>query len=160
MLKIKWHRNSHPLYTVPVKSLYFVHRLISAYILFCNFLHCRIIVKTSELWNNTWNHVVTQKKAATAHTAVQTYMSPPLQCQLTRIIAGQIFTFTFKSFSRRSYPERLISRWVIVSKTDANTEGVSFHVCVYIRHTHPLCFEWDTSTNSRVFIFTVSYIVD
>jgi hypothetical protein len=25
------------------------------------FLHCRIIVKTSKLWHNTWNHVVTQK---------------------------------------------------------------------------------------------------
>ena len=25
------------------------------------FLHCRIIVKTSKLWNNTWNHVVTKK---------------------------------------------------------------------------------------------------
>ena len=28
---------------------------------FLNFLHCRIIVNSSKLWNNTWNHVVTKK---------------------------------------------------------------------------------------------------
>ena len=31
------------------------------YLYFYYFLHCRIIVKTSKLWNNTLNHVVTKK---------------------------------------------------------------------------------------------------
>ena len=31
------------------------------FLYFDYFLHCRIIVKTSELWNNTWNHVVIKK---------------------------------------------------------------------------------------------------
>jgi hypothetical protein len=31
------------------------------FLYFYSFLHCRRIVKTSKLWNNTWNHVVTRK---------------------------------------------------------------------------------------------------
>ena len=46
--------------TVPVKGLdtptYSRGFLYLYYV-----LHCRIIVKTSQLWNNTWNHVVTKK---------------------------------------------------------------------------------------------------
>jgi hypothetical protein len=30
------------------------------FLYFNYFLHCRIIVTTSKLWNNTWNHVVTK----------------------------------------------------------------------------------------------------
>jgi hypothetical protein len=30
------------------------------FLYFYNFLHCRII-KTSKLWNDTWNYVVTKK---------------------------------------------------------------------------------------------------
>ena len=32
-----------------------------SFFIFTIFLHCRIIGKTSKLWNNTWTHVVTQK---------------------------------------------------------------------------------------------------
>ena len=48
------------LYTVPVKSLNTcTHSRVFLY--FCYFLHYRKIVKTSKLWNNTWNHVVTKE---------------------------------------------------------------------------------------------------
>ena len=48
------------LYTVPVKGLDTpTHSRVFIY--FYYFVHCRIIVKTSTLWNKTWNHVVTKK---------------------------------------------------------------------------------------------------
>jgi hypothetical protein len=47
--------------TVPVKSLDTpTHSRAFLYIVLF-VLHCRIIVKTSKSWNNTWNHVVTKK---------------------------------------------------------------------------------------------------
>ena len=47
-------------YTIPVKSLDTpTHSRVFLYLYY--FLHCRIIVKTSKLWNNIWNHVVTKK---------------------------------------------------------------------------------------------------
>jgi hypothetical protein len=48
------------IYTVPVKSLDTpTHSRFFLY--FDCVLHCIIIVKTSKLWTNTWNHVVTKK---------------------------------------------------------------------------------------------------
>jgi hypothetical protein len=46
--------------TVSVKSLDTrTHSRVFLYLYY--FLHCRIIVKTSKPWNNTWNHVVIEK---------------------------------------------------------------------------------------------------
>ena len=47
------------IYTVPVKSLDTpTHSMFFLYLYY--FLHGRIAVKTSKLWNNTWNYVVTK----------------------------------------------------------------------------------------------------
>ena len=44
------------------QSKVWIHFLIQGFFFFFYyFLHCRIIVKTSKLWNNTWNYVVTKK---------------------------------------------------------------------------------------------------
>ena len=47
-------------YTMPVKGLD-TPTNSRAFLYLYYFLHCRTIVKTSILWNNTWNHVVTKK---------------------------------------------------------------------------------------------------
>ena len=47
--------------TLPVKSLDTpTHTRVFLYLSY--FLHCIIIVKSSKLWNNTWNNVVTPPK--------------------------------------------------------------------------------------------------
>ena len=48
---------------IPVKSLDTpAHSKVFLYFFtIVYYFHCRIILKTSKLWNNTWNHVVTKK---------------------------------------------------------------------------------------------------
>ena len=57
--------NQHIYIYIQHQSKVWTHLLIQVlffiFIYFSYFLHCIIIVKTSELWNNTWNHVVTIK---------------------------------------------------------------------------------------------------
>ena len=56
---LEWGLENMSTRTVPVKSLDTLN-YSRVFLYFYYFLHCRIIVKTSKLWNNTWNHEVTK----------------------------------------------------------------------------------------------------